>query len=55
MTFPVSVFFSTIKDVEIQQRHIPLPQGVLFSNFQGFGLDLKTSCNPKPETHARTS
>jgi hypothetical protein len=25
MTFPIAVFFNTIKNVEIQQRHIPLP------------------------------
>jgi hypothetical protein len=48
MTFHVAIIFSTIKNVEIEQRHIPLPQGVVFSNFQGFGLDLRISCNPKP-------
>jgi hypothetical protein len=48
MAFPAASLFSTIKNEEIQQRHILPPQGVVFSNFQSFGLDSRTSCNPKP-------
>jgi hypothetical protein len=47
MTFPAAALFSTVKNVEIQQRHIPPPQGAGFKKFQGFGLDSRTSCNPK--------
>jgi hypothetical protein len=48
MAFHVASLFTTIKNVEIQQRYIPPPQGIVFSKFQGFGLGSKTSCNPKP-------
>jgi hypothetical protein len=48
MTFPAAALFSTVKNVEIQQRHIPPPQGAAFKKILGFGLDSRTSCNPKP-------
>ncbi len=48
MTFPAAALFSTVKNVEIQQRYIPPPQGAAFLIFQGFGLDSRTSCSPKP-------
>ncbi len=37
-------------NVEIQQRHIPLPHRVVFSNFQSFRLDSRNhgTLNPKP-------
>jgi hypothetical protein len=34
--------FSTVKKLEIQERHIPPPQGTAFFVFWGFGLDSRT-------------